>query len=100
MAHICPHCQIGFNVWQDYQEHLSSSHRHLALESRDRAVAVNHRNVSGRTKAQIVNEAELTWLAPFIISSSNEAEHLDACRCVKCFQRQLDRIIKSQEEWI
>ena len=58
MTHICPHCQIGFNKWDDYHEHLESSHRHLALESRDRSLAVNHRNVSGRTKAQIVKHAE------------------------------------------
>jgi len=98
MPSTCPHCGIGFNQWQDYQEHLTSSHRHKALESNAKALARHHRSTSGRSKAQIVAEAESTWLAPFIVTSSNEQEHLPICRCHACWLKLANSIIKTQEE--
>lgn len=95
---ICPHCQIGFNRFDDYHEHLMTHRQHTALESKAKAQAGISRSTSGRSKQQIVQEAEETWLKPLIITSSNEQEHLASCRCSVCFQRALDNLIKSQED--
>jgi hypothetical protein len=62
-------------------------------------------NVTGRTPKQIVREAEAGWLKPHLIptngpltvTASNDSQHLDACRCMVCFNRKLDALIESQE---
>ena len=97
MPSTCPHCGIGFNHWNDYHEHLASSHRHMGLESKARPLPANY---TGRSKAQIVREAEASWLRPLIVTTSNEQEHLDACRCNECWLKLADKLIQSQEKWI
>jgi hypothetical protein len=51
-------------------------------------------NTSGRTKTQIVEEAEQGWLRPMLVSPE---DHTDVCRCMGCFNRKLDTLIASQE---
>lgn len=97
---MCHFCGIGFNQWQDYQEHLASNHRNRGLESNAKTLARHHRSTSGRSKAQIVAEAEASWLAPFLVTSSNEAEHLAACRCNVCWHKMADKLIKEQGEYL
>lgn len=88
MPSTCPHCGIGFNKWEDYNEHLTT-HR-VALSH---LLPVNH---SGRSKAQIVDEAERSWLAPYLISTVYH-EHLGACKCSVCLNKRLDALIAEQE---
>jgi uncharacterized C2H2 Zn-finger protein len=96
----CPHCGIGFKAFKDYQEHLVTHSHAYALESSARGLVAHSRMVSGRSKAQIVAEAESTWLSPYIITASNEAEHLEACRCQKCWHKMADKLIQTQEKWL
>ena len=86
MPSTCPICGICFQTWSEYHEH-TRTHQHKEIKP------VNH---TGRSKAQIVREAEETWLCPFIIQSSN-GEHVAACRCNLCFNKRLDAIIAGQE---
>ena len=94
----CVHCGIGFNVFVDYQEHLMTHRRIKTVESHPRAIERHPANTSGRSKQQIVAEAEASWLAPLLITSSNETEHLTSCRCNSCFQKELDKLILKQEK--
>lgn len=67
-----------------------------------RAIIVPER-VTSRSKAQIVKEAESTWLKPFIIEHNDGQTkelheisiktHAEDCHCEPCIQRQLDAII-------
>lgn len=98
MPSLCPHCGIGFTYWQDYHEHLETNHRYHALESKARGLAKHPRSTSGRSKTQIVAEAEQTWLRPLLITSSDETQHLALCRCHECWLKLADTIIKKQEE--
>lgn len=52
-------------------------------------------NTTGRTKAEIVAEAEATWLLPSLFG---ERECGEGCRCMKCFHRKLDAAVKASEE--
>jgi hypothetical protein len=67
--------------------------------------AVKPENITGRTPKQIVEDAERTWLKPFLVESdapalvANNDEHLPACRCMPlCFNKALDALIASQEK--
>jgi hypothetical protein len=58
-------------------------------------LAVMPVNTSGRTKAQIVAEAEATWMLPHLVTRLE----CDAdCRCMKCFHRRLDETVRKSEE--
>ena len=87
----CVHCGIGFSKWGDYNEHLQEAHKMTSYGT----VLIKPVNVSGRSKAQIVKEAEASWLAPLIITTSNEQEHLNSCKCNVCFQKALDRLVEA-----
>jgi hypothetical protein len=70
--------------------------------------AVKPENITGRTPKQIVEDAERTWLKPFLIENdapeerpaivTNRQEHLEACHCNECINKRFDAIIASQEE--
>jgi hypothetical protein len=47
-------------------------------------------NTSGRTKEQIVAEAEATWLLPTLIG---DVAHGESCRCIACFHQHMDYVI-------
>jgi predicted N-acyltransferase len=94
----CHFCGIGFKAYNDFTEHLEASHRHSALKTDPRHVQAQARSTSGRSKQQVVQQAEDTWLRPYIIVSSNETEHLESCRCHVCWMRMADRLIQSQED--
>ncbi len=51
-------------------------------------------NVSGRTPAQIIEQAEITWLVPYFVKT----DHRDDCRCNTCLQSKLDALVKHSEE--
>lgn len=52
-------------------------------------------NTSGRTKAQIVAEAEATWMLSHIVGLQ---EHDENCRCMVCWHRMADRVIRNTQE--
>ena len=86
MPSTCPYCGIGFHGWGEYHEHLKT-HQHKEVKP------VNH---TGRSKAQIVSEAEETWLHPYLIGSVPLVHSVD-CRCNVCLNARLDAIIAEQE---
>lgn len=61
MAHICPHCQIGFKEFVDYSEHIRSNHMKDALKTKAEAIRMRPTRTSARSKARIVNDMEKTW---------------------------------------
>ncbi len=52
-------------------------------------------NTTGRTKAQIVAEAEATWLLSNLVGLETHDEN---CRCLRCFHQALDRLARRTEE--
>ena len=60
MQHInfCARCETTFSKWELYAYHM---------QSKECVKVIKSVNTSGRTKAQIVNDAERTWLAPHIV---------------------------------
>jgi hypothetical protein len=96
--HTCALCgQISFSTYREYEAHRSVFHG-LKTE-------IKPENVTGRSPRQIVEDAERTWLKPYLIvnegpltvTASNDSQHLDACRCNDCFNKKLDALIASQE---
>lgn len=96
--HLCSLCgQIAFNTYHEYEEHRREMHL-LKTE-------IKPERVTGRTPKQIVSDAERTWLRPYLIvnegpltvTASNDSQHLEACRCMPCFNKRLDALIASQE---
>jgi hypothetical protein len=53
-------------------------------------------NVSGRSKEQIVKNAEATWLAPFVIDPLRTV-CIEGCRCERCFQKACDALVAKSE---
>ena len=95
---ICPHCQIGFKAYEDYHDHIQTHRKIKSVQSDPNSLAAQSRMTSGRTKTEIVQQAEASWLAPLLITSSNESEHLNSCRCHLCWLKMADKLIKTQEE--
>ena len=114
MRHNCALCgQISFTTYHEYEAHRREFHM-LKTE-------IKPENITGRSRAQIVAEAERTWLQPHLIMTvaptleevaakketpasedapalvANTEEHLEACRCNECFNKRLDALIASQE---
>jgi hypothetical protein len=94
--HLCALCgQISFATYHEYEKHRAEVH--------NMKTAVRPENITGRTPKQIVEDAERTWLKPYLINPAtaeivaNTQEHLEACRCMPCFNRRLDSLIASQE---
>lgn len=86
----CMHC--GVTILSDaesYAQHVKQAH------SLGTARVVPMRT-SGRTKGEIVRAVEDT-MRDFIITPEEktvpEPEHSTECRCIVCFNRQLDRCI-------
>ena len=86
MPSTCPICGICFQTWSEYHEH-TRTHQHKEVKP------VNH---TGRSKAQIVHDAEETWLHPFIVGSV-PVLHSAECHCTPCFHKRLDALIAEQE---
>lgn len=67
-------------------------------------VVLKPENVTGRSVATIVKDAEASWLKPFLIEYNDgqikkvheisKKIHAADCRCNECFQRALDRIVE------
>lgn len=89
MPSFCPYCGIGFDKWPDYSEHKRSHAMRSELITPVRTTT--------RSKAEIVQQAEETWLQPFLVTSFSEKEHLAACRCMDCWNKLADKIIKEGE---
>lgn len=101
--HLCALCgQISFKYYHEYEKHRAEAH--------GMKTAIKPENVTGRSRAQIVKDAEESYLQPFLIETelpapteempaimANNKEHLAACRCNACFNKQLDSLIASQE---
>jgi len=51
-------------------------------------------NTSGRTKTQIVWDAEHDWLKPILIDGLSSPTHSIDCKCMACF----DRFYKAQND--
>jgi hypothetical protein len=98
MSHHCALCgRIVFKTFHEYEIHRLDFH---GIRAQARPL-----NVTGRSKEQIVREAEASWLRPYIVPTGREAithfdntEHLDACRCNACFQRALDKLVIESEK--
>ena len=79
MSHTCPLCgNVRFATFEGYKAHRMQWHGIHEITEIPKPV-----NTSGRTKAQIVQEAEDSWLKPFILEG-NAGKHLEACRCEVC----------------
>lgn len=98
MTNKCVRCQISFKDYIDYHEHILTHQQNNALEAHAKHLIAHSRSTSGRTKEQIVEQAESSWLGSIIITTSNETEHLALCRCNICFQKALDNLIKTQQD--
>jgi hypothetical protein len=88
MAPICAVCGIqGFKNFAEYSEHKNTIHGGLRIIQPERR--------TNRSKAEIVKQAEASWLKPFIIESgfNNATEHLKACRCPECFDKYLNKVL-------
>lgn len=53
------------------------------------------RQKSGRTTAEVVANAEATWLGPHLVGG---LECAPDCQCAACFQRRLDALLKKSED--
>jgi hypothetical protein len=53
-------------------------------------------NISGRSFKQIVDNAEATWLAPFLFGHS-KIECLEGCHCYACVQKAFDALIAKSD---
>lgn len=60
-------------------------------------------NLTGRTKAEIVLDAEMSWLKPYLIATDEalaktrelfDARHTGDCHCEPCIQIKLDETLK------
>lgn len=96
--HSCSLCgQISFQYYHEYETHRQVVH---GLKSQ-----IKSEKVTGRSKAQIVNDAEETYLKPCLIAADteivlitgNDKVHLDACRCGVCFQKKLDNLVDNTQ---
>jgi uncharacterized C2H2 Zn-finger protein len=85
----CPYCVATFTSFPAYETHKAHGHRSIVVPER----------VTKRSKAEIVQNAEATWLAPFIVTSDG-SEHLPACRCYACVQKAFDRLVEESERLI
>ena len=80
----CSICGIRFSDFLAYDNHRKNNHMPKIVPL----------NTSGRTARQIIDNAEATWLKPFIVDSVHDAD----CRCNSCFQKALDRLLESSEK--
>lgn len=95
--HFCALCgQISFSTYHEFELHRLNVH--------NVKTPIKPENITGRTRAQIVADAESTWLKDSLIEVTarpaivaNTQEHLEACRCMECFNKKLDALIASQE---
>jgi DNA-directed RNA polymerase subunit RPC12/RpoP len=87
MPSTCALCGKHFQTWEEYKMHTAFRHSQKIMPV----------NTSGRTKAEIVSNAESTWLRSFIIESNNH-DHLEACRCPECFSKYLDKVVKFSDD--
>lgn len=94
----CALCGSVSGNYQAFQNHRSLVHK--LIESTRKPV---------RTKKQIVDEAENTWLKPFIIQSNDGSlmypkaielpiVHDRDCHCGECFQKALDQLVNKSGE--
>jgi len=95
--HLCVMCgQIAFNTYHEFEFHRALFH--------GMKTDIRPENITGRTPARIVFDAEDTWLKPYLIPldqplivMANTQEHLEACRCNNCFNERLDALLASQQ---
>ncbi len=50
-------------------------------------------NISGRNKQEIVEQAEVTWLIPYLVNKAHEVD----CRCNSCINAKLDALLTVSE---
>ena len=84
--HKCALCgQIEFKTMHEYETHRLIYHGIKA--------SIKPVNVTGRSKEQIIRDAEKTWLQLQPIHMeivANNQQHLNACQCEKCTVKVLD----------
>lgn len=90
MPSTCPHCGIGFNKWEDYKDHMPTHVKETY------STTIKPIRTTKRTKQQIVDDVESSWLGQHIISTGLDV-HLEACKCIVCWNKKLDELIASQE---
>lgn len=44
------------------------------------------KNTSGRSRSQIVEAAEKTWMRDVIVKSDLDTAHDEECRCMECYE--------------
>lgn len=89
MPNHCSLCQTTFGHWSEYTSHMRT-HHNVSHKVNYSMLPVN---TSGRTKKQIVEEAEKAWLKPGLLHEVHDGE----CRCNKCFQKALDNLVNTSE---
>ena len=95
MSHTCNLCgRIVFKTFHEYEEHRRIFH---GIHS-----TIRPERITNRMPAQIVKDAECTWLKDYLIAiegalevTTVSNEHLDACQCDLCFQKKLDALVES-----
>ena len=65
LENTCSRCEVTFDQWTLYRTHILDKKCFKKLLAK---------NISGRTKAQIVNDAEQTWLGKYLIPKQNKKE--------------------------
>jgi hypothetical protein len=85
----CPMCEQTFKEWSDYHVHMTQYHGRMISS----AITTVPLNTSGRSKAQIVDDAERSWLKCAILSDEHTAE----CRCMGCFTKYLDQVVLASD---
>ena len=56
----CSRCGQDFHVWSEYHMHITPMRC---------ARVIRPINTSGRSKAQIIEDAERTWLMPYLVTN-------------------------------
>jgi hypothetical protein len=90
----CARCgNVEFKTFHEYEIHRFDFH---GVKPQIKPI-----RITGRTKEQIVRDAENTYLKDIIVPtgreviySLNEETHLPACCCDSCFQMKLDRLVE------
>lgn len=97
MVHKCALCgNISFTTFHAYEAHR--------LEYHNIHKAIKPENVTGRSHAQIVDEAERTWLEPHLLKLDKPiaivptTAHSEDCNCAVCFNVKLDRLLESSQK--
>lgn len=75
-----------------YQAHYTQFHNVAPVESKAKGLPETPRSLTGRSKAQIVEGAEMTWLSPHIIT-----DHITTCRCGVCVNIKLAELLAKSE---